>query len=181
MRIAVYGEKGGCGKTTAAVPLAVLLGLPYRDLDPQGTGTRWLERRDPPHPLASDQDDAWLADCSPGISAALIPLLDAADMIVIPVRASFNDLVTLPSTVDFVRRHARHAGFVAADIDTRTSDRETVLDVLRGYDLPVLGVLTHRVAYRRAGLAGQMPGELDPVAAAEIAAVAGAITKEIAR
>lgn len=169
MKIAVYNEKGGAGKTTVAVSLTLSLGLPLLDLDSQPTATRWLERRSPPPPMARRSDPAWIADCPPGISPAIAPVLAACDLVIIPVRASFPDLVTLPDTLAFLRASTKaKLAFVGSDVDRRTNDESALRDALTSHALSVLGVLSHRASYRRAGLSGAHAGEIDPVAAAEL-------------
>lgn len=102
MKIAVFNEKGGAAKTTTAVTLAVHYGLPLLDLDPQATATRWLARREGGHPTADENSADWVADFEPGLSLSARPYLRQADVIVVPVRASFPDLVTLGDTVNFL-------------------------------------------------------------------------------
>lgn len=167
-RIAIFSEKGGCGKTTSAVALAVLLDLPLLDLDPQATASAWLSRRTPAHSVAAKRDLAWIADCPPGLNLSLAPTLAAAHAVLIPVRAAFSDLVTLAGTVQFVRAstHAKIA-FMCCDIDSRTRDESMLREVLASYELQILGTFTHRASYRRAGMTGKLAGELDAAAERE--------------
>lgn len=169
MKIAVYNEKGGSGKTALAVLLSVGLGIPLLDLDPQATATRWLERRDPPHPVVTEPSAAdWVADCPPGISPAVVPILSSADLVLIPARASFSDLVTLGDAVKFVQANSRaRIALAGTAIDSRTNDEATLREALAVYELPIVGMTTHRASYRRAGLLGKAPAEIDPSAATE--------------
>lgn len=171
MKICIYNEKGGAGKTTAAVTLAVLMGLPVLDLDKQGTASRWLERRAEKLPVASRNLD-WVADCAPGISPNVLPVLAAADVVIVPVRASFPDLVSLSDTINFIKTNSKaKICFICADLDTRSSDAILLLENLANYDLPVLGEMTHRVSYRRAALSGKIASEIDMKAHAEAAQI----------
>ncbi|WP_119153210.1 hypothetical protein [Caldimonas tepidiphila] len=180
MRIAVYNEKGGAGKTTVAVMLSVLLGVPLRDLDPLATATQWLGRRQPLHSLARHDGLDWVADCPPGIEPSILPTLAAADAIVIPVRASFCDLVNLQATVRFVKSNSpARAAFVGCDIDAG-EDEAMLREALAAYELPVLGMLCHRASYRRAGLSGRLASEIDASAADEAAALVEALRKLVA-
>lgn len=166
MKIAIYNEKGGCGRTTLAVLLSVRLGLPLRDLDPQATATQWLARRQPLHAFVRDDAADWVADCPPGIEPSLLPTLAAADAVLIPVRASFVDLANLPETVRVVTQHASRAAFVGCDIDAG-EDEAMLREALAVHGLPLLGVLTHRASHRCAGLTGRLAAEIDPDAEAE--------------
>jgi chromosome partitioning protein len=172
MKIIVFSEKGGSGKTTLAVHLAVALDLPLLDLDQQQSATKWLQRRDPPHRLLNADaklPDAYVIDCPPRFNAGLIRYLEAADVAVLPVRASFNDLVILPDAVAFLEEHARKVAIVGADIDLRSNDLASLGEVLQGYEnIAYVGHMSHRAAYRRAGLAGKLAGEVDPVAKDEL-------------
>jgi chromosome partitioning protein len=177
-RIATYGSKGGSGKTTASVVLCVGLQLPLCDLDPQRSATKWLERRQLPHPLAPAGSERWVADCPPGISGEHIGVLALAALVVIPVRPSFNDLQVLPETVRFVEANCPgRIGFLLSDVDKRTSDEQIVRSLLGPFGHPIVGMFSHRVAYSRAGISGQLPGELDPVAKHEMDEVIRAVTE----
>lgn len=170
MRIAVYNEKGGSGKTTTAVAIAVGLDLPVLDLDPQATATRWLERRDQSVAMARRADANWVADCPPGITPSIAGVLSECSLIIVPVRASFPDLITMPDTIAFLRANtSAQMAFVGCDIDRRTSDEATLKETLAPHGVPMLGILAHRASYRRAGIAGKLANEVDSAAKAEIA------------
>lgn len=167
MKITVYNEKGGCGKSTVSVLLAVMLDAELIDLDAQQTSTEWLKQRQDERKI---NVGSWIIDCPPGISMETAAAISDADIVLIPVRASFNDLIHLPQTIKFVRTHgAKKVAFVGSDIDSRTNDQDTLKEALQGYGYQIAGVLTHRASYRRAGLSGQLASDFDAVAAAEAA------------
>lgn len=162
-------EKGGVGKTTLAVSLAVKLKLPMIDLDAQATATKWLERRPEGFEVGNVDSPAWVADCRPQLQLRDVrPLLSIADLVIVPVRASFPDLVTLDGTIEFLLRNNPKIAFCGADVDTRTSDLANLKEGLQSYSQPLLGFLSHRASYRRAGINGQTAAEIDKVAAAEL-------------
>ena len=175
MKIIVFSEKGGSGKTTLSVHLAVALGLPLLDLDPQQSARKWLERREPPHPLLNPDarlPDAYVIDSPPGLSASVIRYLEGADVAVLPVRASFNDLVILTDAVAFMEEHAQKVAVVGADIDLRSNDLDSLKEIMQWFPtVAYIGHMSHRAAYRRAGLAGKLAGEVDPVAKDELVAL----------
>ena len=180
MKISIYQEKGGSGKTTMAVTLAVSLGLPVLDLDRQGTATQWLGRREVPHPIAKESDGTWIADCPPGIDASVGRLLAISNVVLVPVRCSFNDLVTLPKTLKFIGAHtAARVAFVGSDIDKRTNDEATLREALAAHQLPILGMLYHRASYRRAGMTGGLASDIDKAAIDEIDALTSAVKEFI--
>jgi cellulose biosynthesis protein BcsQ len=179
MKIAVFNEKGGVGKTTTAVSLAVRFGLPLIDLDPQATSTKWLARREGGWPTAEVTSAAWVVDCQPGIDAGIAPILASADLVIVPVRVSFPDLATLGDTVNFLSASGAKVALMGGDIDSRSSDKDTLFEALRGYSLPVLGMFTHRKSYRGSGMTGQSAAEIDKIAALELDAIVEAIRKLI--
>jgi len=175
-RVCSYQSKGGVGKTTLSVVLSLGLQLPLRDLDPQRSATKWLARREVPHPLAGPGSERWVADCPPGISGDHIGALASSDLVVIPVRAAFTDLEALPDTVKFVQAHCRGTiGFLLSDIDGRTHDEQMLRRKLHSFGHPVLGMFSHRAAYGRAGMVGGLPGDFDQVAREEMDKLVAAV------
>lgn len=171
MKLMVFNEKGGVGKSTLAVSLAVKLRLPFIDLDAQKTGTRWLERRDS-FEVGSVDSPSWVADCRPTIELRDVrPLLLTADLVIVPLRASFPDLVTLDGTIEFLSKNGARIAFFGADVDMRAKDYDNLLEGLKPYEPPLLGYFSHRASYRRSGIRGKIAAEIDKVAAAELDAV----------
>lgn len=169
MKIAIYNEKGGAGKTTVAVAVAVSMNLPMLDLDPQGTATHWLSQRESALTKAKKGDTTWVADCPPGITPAIASTLAACDLVLIPVRASFPDLVTLPATIKFLKANtSAKLAFIGSDIDRRTNDEAMLRETLAAHGVPVAGIFAHRASYRRAGIAGKLASEVDPAAVNEL-------------
>jgi chromosome partitioning protein len=187
--IAVYSEKGGAGKTTLAVHLALKMkAASVIDADPQGSAMRWLRQRKDDGPkvisatsladLPDDLDTPCVMDMRPQLSAGVRQLLDLAECIVVPVRTSVVDLQALPATVDIVRSTGKRAGFVVNVLDQRTLEAKEIVEALAEYQLPIIGVLTRRVAYGRAALTGQTAGELgDKTAEDEISRLVERIEK----
>lgn len=124
--IAVISEKGGAGKTTLALNLAVAALLWGRrpcvlDLDPQASACLWAERRDPSTnsgtwPLvlpaqapivarsftAAVQAGADLAimDAKVQAESAGLAALRRADLALVPCRPGYFDLLALEATLD---------------------------------------------------------------------------------
>ncbi len=138
MLIAVVNQKGGAGKTTLAVHLAVHLfdqGLrvAFVDNDPQASATKWLSSVEPGIPMHSTQDsrelvellqtlndshDVVIADAAPRLNDQTHVLMYFAQRVLIPVKPSVLDLqatVETKSAVDRVAsaRTADHAEPIA--------------------------------------------------------------------
>src|SRR6188768_1762106 len=118
--IAIVGQKGGCGKTTTALNLAVeaakTKAVAVVDLDPQTTACNWSDRR--------GSDDVTVISCqvsrlaqilaqaraggadlvlidTPGKSTdALIAAARVADLVLMPVQPQMYDVETLAAVQD---------------------------------------------------------------------------------
>lgn len=166
MKIAVYNEKGGAGKTTLAVNLALAFPAALVDLDPQRTATRWLARRDPPISTFTNLQAAEVSggdiviDFAPGIDLVKAKMLEVVDLVLIPVRATFADLDTIENTVQMIAAAGRPAAFVVTSLDAATREAKEISDVLSQHGIPIFGILTHRVSYGRSGIVGKAAYEI---------------------
>jgi chromosome partitioning protein len=184
--IAVVNGKGGVGKSTVAVSLAVTMSLAGKavciiDLDPQVTASKWKDRRKDENPavvaapaarLRQTLDAARNADIdyvvidtagrfdSSGLDAARF-----ADLVLIPTRTSIVEIEALESvkqTLDMAG--TRHAFVLLNGIHptaTRQADeaRETIRQL---YGLTCCPMhLCQRAAYAEAFTPGLTPQEID--------------------
>lgn len=124
MIVLIGGEKGGTGKSTIATNLAVQLAIDGKDVmlldaDPQGTSTKWIERRNEQaltivhctqrvgeiYKTAIDlgqRYDHVIIDAGGRDSRELRTAMVAADKMYVPLRASQADLETLPHVEELV-------------------------------------------------------------------------------
>jgi chromosome partitioning protein len=125
--ILVFSAKGGAGKTTLARELAVAASLAGRqtamvDLDPQRGLTGWYGRRvletpalveahqaDDPANLAKAGIEELVVDLPPGMLPTMPKLIARADVVLVPVKATPDDLLAVPPVVEALTKHSRRA------------------------------------------------------------------------
>ncbi len=140
--LAVASQKGGSGKTTLAGHLAVQAELAgdgpvaLIDTDPQGSLSDWWRERGGDRPLLARTKLAKLSgelrklrsmgirllivDTPPAITSTISRVIDAADLVVIPTRASPHDLRAVGATVELAERMAKPLLFVINGSTPRT-------------------------------------------------------------
>ena len=122
--IAIISQKGGAGKTTLAVHLAVFaeqsgLMTAVIDLDPQATAAKWGDRREetPPEVISAQAvrlpqllttareggADLTIIDTAPNSDSTALAAAKAADLILIPCRPATFDLDAIGTTVDMAK------------------------------------------------------------------------------
>jgi len=191
--ILISSQKGGSGKTTLVRNLSVAATGDGRsvlclDLDPQGSLRGWWESRDADTPAMLDRDpvpealratleaakaqfDLCIIDTPPAAPGWLSKALSVADLVLIPVKPSPDDLRAVGATLAAV--NAANVPFAFALSQTpraRITEEATRVLAQHGRVAPVN--IAQRVVYAETGATGQGVSETtDDKAAAEIAAV----------
>ena len=189
--VAAVNPKGGTGKTTIAVHIAVAAHrdgheVALVDADPQGSALDWHRRTpDDYGGPAVKRIDAGTAVSSAleGIGGDVIVLdaparlddrtgriLSSSDLALVPVRPSGLDLWGTAEFLDVLNDHVgRHlsGAFVASQADVRTSLSDELEGALSGLGLPLLDGLTLRVSYARSLSEGRTVLDGDDATAAD--------------
>ena len=193
--IALVCQKGGAGKTTLAVHLAIEtqrrgLRTLLVDLDAQASASKILGRRgeDPPdfdteHPgrleeslktAASEGYDLVVLDTAPQADQAALRAARAADLVIVPVRPTIVDMDAVQTTMDICALAKRLPIFVlnAVAPQGREGAEARAVIVSRG-GVVAAAQLGDRKAFRTAFNDGMGAQEVDPTskAAAEITAL----------
>jgi chromosome partitioning protein len=201
--IAIISQKGGAGKTTLAVHLAVaaeLCGIPtvLIDLDPQGSSRVWAEQRggnapevltDQPRQLLAlvkkaDKAGAGLVvvDTAPNADQAALTAARAADLIIIPCRPALYDLAAMLASVDLAElaKKPHMAVINAAPVQGDTADDARKNLIEQGVTVSGV-VIRHRAAFANSAISGQAAQEYEPrgKAAGEVSALFGDIAGRI--
>lgn len=188
----LISQKGGAGKSTLVRQLAVLAGETETSLiidrDPQCTTTKWWTRRSeiepaPDRPELVDLDGATLTDAvkrlrrkpdgalfidtRPAVEEPEAEAARVADLVIVPVRPSPDDLEAVGETLKILRRLDRRAVIIvnAAKNDSRATGARAALS---RFPVPVCPVhLSDRTVYLDASLEGRGVAEMRGQAARE--------------
>ena len=182
--VALIAQKGGTGKTTLAVSLAVAAGQVGMtsiiiDLDPQGTACNWKDRRKSDGPVVIDAQPGRLAAAlakaeENGVDFAVIDTparneqsalaaAKAADLVLIPCRPQAYDLETIPNTKEILSLAGNKPAVVVLNAVPAVGDRhEQARELLNRLQIPVCPyTLGHRAVFGDAGAVGQAAQEYD--------------------
>lgn len=194
--LAIIGQKGGSGKTTTALGVAVAASLAGRDvavidLDPQATAANWSDRRGDEAPAvvscqvsrlahvleAAEKQGAELAIIdTPGKSTdTAIAAAKAADFVLLPIQPQLFDIETLGSVKEILAIAGNPPAAVLvnrAAVQGRRHTETQEAAAAQGFTVcPV--VIFSRAAHGDAGNVGKSAAEYEPTgkAAQELAAL----------
>jgi chromosome partitioning protein len=181
--ISVLSQKGGAGKTTASVHLAVAYGGAETflvDCDPQKSAEKWATRRDNDTPKIISYDlfaahgpekivefakdngaKALIFDGQPRASAIEVRLAQIANVVIIPARASILDLEAIEVTINIAEAAHKKIVFLLSAAQPRQKEyAEAVQWLQRRTPGASVATMCQRVIYSRALSSGSAVSEL---------------------
>jgi chromosome partitioning protein len=185
--LAIASSKGGSGKSTLARGLAVHAALDGRrvlllDLDPQQTSGGWWLKNERANPVLGDlgkkRELSFLADLDFDLAILDTPpehelswrsteAIKAADLVIIPVRPSPDDIDSVGLTVNAARSAKKQFAFVASQTTNRASLVGDLDSALSEHG-PILGHLMSRQDIPRAHQFGKVAVDIKPTCPAAI-------------
>jgi chromosome partitioning protein len=183
--ISVLGQKGGSGKTTLTLSLAVAAykankSVAVIDLDPQASACKWGDRRNADPVIISVQParlrnvlatarengaDLVFIDTPGRLEQSAIAAAQEADLILIPCRPTIKDTETIESTISLIRaaRTKAKVAVILNGVPPRGAQREQAEDAIRSMAIPVYPFyLSNRAAFTHADVLGQSAQEFEP-------------------
>jgi len=183
--IAILSQKGGTGKTTLSLHLAVAAERAGHvaaviDLDPQASAAGWKDSRPGETPVVVSIPstrlpqaldlargagaDLVLLDTAPHSSEVALAAAEAADLVLIPCRAGILDLRAIGATARLAKIAGKPAHVILNSMPPRaTNIIADAREAVRVHGLDVAPVtIQQRAAYAHALTAGQTAQEYEP-------------------
>lgn len=182
--IALLSQKGGSGKTTLSLNLAIAATCSGKsavviDLDPQQSASRWVRLRASDEPVIisghapnlsalldkarAGGADIVIIDTAPKSESASLVAAKCADLLLIPCQPSSLDLDAVADTVNIAKLSGKPAAFVLNGCKAGSSLTEMAAEALTDYGLPLATVrIGSRVAFVKSLAEGQGVVEFEP-------------------
>ena len=186
--IIIANQKGGSGKSTLVTHLAVAAhragdgSVVLTDTDPQGTTADWFNVRQDQNPgyapatlenlpdkiqALTDAGAAWLfVDTAPALHRQNVALLSLADLVLVPLCASPNDVRALANMLPLLRDAQRPFAFVLTRVNPQAKLTIQTVMALSEHGPVLQPPLRERVAYPTSMIDGRTVQEIDPGGAA---------------
>lgn len=183
--IAIISQKGGAGKTTVAVHLAVASVAAGQDtaiidLDPQASSANWGDRRQADLPVVLTAfanrlsqeiervqqlgGEMLFLDTAPHSDSVAVAAAKAADLIIIPCKPNILDIEAAASTIQLVKTTDTPHFVVLNGVAPAGGEANEAEAALREmYGVAVCPArLTNRIAFARSLTFGQVAQEFEP-------------------
>jgi chromosome partitioning protein len=190
--VAVISEKGGVGKTTIALSLAVSASrkgnqVAVFDIDPQATASQWSDTRTTEMPVVVSMQAARLSasiqraqaqgvgfvviDTPPRSGSEAVEAARVANLVVIPVEAHIFSLDTVAKAATMLKLAGdkTRSFFVINKAPVQGNESALAVDYIKSQGMQVCPViLHHRAAHRHASNNGLVAAEFDHTGKAAI-------------
>ena len=174
--VALIAQKGGSGKTTLALHLAVASSLERRtaviDLDPQASAARWHDRREADAPVVISAHASRLPqelervreaggelvvlDTAPHSNSTALAAAKASDLVLVPCRPAILDIEAVSSTLDLIRTTRTPAVVVLNGRPPRGRETGQAIEAVEALGVEVAPAsLGQRVMFHRSLTTGQ--------------------------
>jgi chromosome partitioning protein len=183
--ISFISQKGGVGKTTLAIHLAVAfaadgLNVAILDLDPQASAAEWKDFREEEMPgviaipssrlpkvlkeLEDKGADIVILDTAPHSEGTALDAARAADLLLVPCQPSIMDLRAMRKTIDLLRHIKKPTYAVLNGVSIQGSAAlGTEKAIAAEFKIDVCPVrMGDRVAYSRCLISGHSAQEYEP-------------------
>lgn len=182
--IALISQKGGSGKTTLSIAIAVAAeraGIPsvLVDLDPQASSGQWSDLREEGAPVVTCAPPARLpsvlraargagaglavVDTAPHAADAALAAARASDFVLIPCRPATADLLAIGASIDLARIASKPAAVVINAAPVANPLTSQARDAIAGYGMMACPVVVHqRIEHVHAFTAGMCAAESAP-------------------
>lgn len=183
--ITIVSQKGGAGKTTLALHLAVAAGLDKQtaaiiDLDPQASATAWADSREKEQPAVISAQATRLhkilqtaekegvnivfIDTAPHSESSALIAAKVADLILVPCRPAILDLRAISTTIDLIKLAQKPAFAVLNATPPRGSLSKEASDAIVSCGLEVAPVqIGQRTVFVQALTIGETAQEFEPL------------------
>ena len=184
--LSVISQKGGSGKTTLALHLAVASSqerdTAVIDLDPQASSTRWSDRRTSeippvisahasrlPHVLVQVKEAESpggalvILDTAPHSDSTALDAAKVSDLVLIPCRPAILDLEAVSTSFDLVQATGTPVFVVLNGVAPQGREADDAAAAIAGLGIDVAPTrLVNRVAYARSLVTGLTSQEFQP-------------------
>jgi chromosome partitioning protein len=182
--VSIISQKGGAGKTTLAIHLAIAAELAGKsaaiiDLDPQSSASGWSDHRGQDRPAvvsaqASRLDqvleaaqkakaDIAIIDTAPHSESTALASARASDLILIPCRPAILDLRAIDTTIVLAKLAKKPAVVVLNCVPARGSLASDAEEAIEHYGAAVCPVrIGHRAVFMHALTEGLSALEYEP-------------------
>lgn len=181
--VSIISQKGGSGKTTLALHLAVASSQERNtaviDLDPQASAARWSDRRENVVPVVLSAHASRLPqeiervrgvggeflilDTAPHSDSAALDAAKASDLIFVPCRPAILDLEAVSSTLDLVKTTGTPVFVVLNGVAPQGHEADDAAKAIESLGAQVAPArLVNRVAFARSLVDGLTAQEFRP-------------------